>query len=281
MRLNYLRHPFCYPASISIGAGACWMLELLFDIMSLVATDAEGTRSMGRLSEPPDLPADVIARALDGDVVAFGAFYRRYDPNVRWAVGLRIYRWPKLVPELEDIVQDVWCELIKKGGKRLRYHDPARSAPFSRFVGLVSLRLAWRIGKKRLGHPEIDPGEVLDDGEVFEERLMAADVLDRLCALAKKRLDATDWALVEGYFVRGEQLKDVGAQLGMSENATYKRNERLQKKLQRLADELLGEAHPKAPGDLVAIAMGALVLAGQPAGPVSTVEGSFTEVEHA
>lgn len=231
--------------------------------------------------EPPDLPADVIARALGGDVVAFGAFYRRYDPTVRWAVGLRVYRWPELVPELEDIVQDVWWELMKKGCKRLRYYDPARGKPFSRFVALVSLRLAWRLGKKRLGHSESDRVDVLDDQDCFESRLIDADLLDRLCAMAKKHLSATDWALLEGHFVRGEQLKDVGAQLGMTENATYKRNERLQKKLQGLAKDLLGEAHPKALGELVAIAIAAVVLAGEPASPVSTVEGSFTEVEHA
>src|SRR5262245_18557273 len=46
--------------------------------------------------EPADLPPDVIARALDGESAAFNLFHRRYDPTVRWAVGLRIYRWPEL-----------------------------------------------------------------------------------------------------------------------------------------------------------------------------------------
>lgn len=231
--------------------------------------------------EPPDLPADVIARALGGDVTSFGAFYRRYDPTLRWAVGLRVYRWPELVPELEDIVQDVWWELMKNGCRRLSYHDPARGVPFWRFLVFVSLRLAWRLGKERLGHSEVDRVDVLDLPDGFEARLMDADLLDRLCALAKQRLGDKDWALLEGHFVRGEQLKDVGARLGMNENATYKRNERLQKKLKSFGRELLGEAHPRAPGELVAVVIAALAMAGHAAGPVSTADGSFAEVEHA
>jgi len=231
--------------------------------------------------EPPDLPADVIARALDGDEAALGALYRRYEPTVRWAVGLRIHRWPELEPGLEDVVQDVWWELLKNGCKRLRYHEPARGVPLWRFVAVISMRLAWRLGKRRLGHPEIIEVDVLDDHEDFEARLLDADFLDRLCTLAKARLNATDLALLEGYFVRGEQLKDVGARLGMSEDATYKRKERLQKKLQALADELQGEANPKGSGELVALAIATMVMAGHPEESVGFLETSFTEVDHA
>jgi RNA polymerase sigma factor (sigma-70 family) len=231
--------------------------------------------------EPPDLPADVIARARDGDEAALGALYRRYEPTVRWAVGLRIHRWPELEPVLEDIVQDVWWELLKNGCKRLRYHEPSRGVPLWRFVAVISIRLAWRLGKRRLKHPEIVEVDVLDDDEDLEARLLDADLLDRLCALAKARLDATDLALLEGYFVRGEQLKDVGARLGMNENAAYKRKERLQKKLQTLAQELLGAAHPKGTGELVAIAIAAMVVAGPPEDPVRVLATSLTEVDHA
>jgi len=153
---------------------------------------------------------------------------------------------------------------------------------FSRFVGVVSIRLAWRLGKRRLEHTEIEQVDAVDQDDGFEGRLMAADLVDRLCKMAKARLDDKDWALFEAYFVRGERLKDVGARLGMSENATYKRNERLQKKLQDLAKEVLGETtHPKAPGELVALAIAAMVLASHPAGPASGVDASSTEVEHA
>lgn len=198
--------------------------------------------------EPPDLSADVVTRALDGDPVAFTALYRRYDPTVRWAVGLRVYRWPQLVPQLEDIVQEVWCELTRRSCKRLRYHDPAHGVPLWRFVALVSSRFGWRVAKRQLGHPEIEIAGEREDEDLdaedwdFVARLVHAELVDRLAEQVGRELGEIDRALFEGYYVRGERLKDVGARLGMNENATYKRKERLQKKLQGLADGLLGES---------------------------------------
>ncbi|MCX4246477.1 RNA polymerase sigma factor [Paraliomyxa miuraensis] len=207
--------------------------------------------------EPPDLPPSVVARALDGEETAFALFYRRYDPTVRWAVGLRVYRWPRLVPLFDDIVQEVWCELTRRGCKRLRYHDAERRLPLWRYVALVSGRLGWRIAKRHLGHQEVELVEALeeDDDWGVVMRIMHADLLDRLAQAVHGELDETDRELFEEYFVRGEMLKDVGARLGLKENATYKRKERLQRKLQTLAERLLGKPPRTEHPDLVALAL--------------------------
>lgn len=210
--------------------------------------------------EPPDLPSDVIARALDGDAAAFRRFHARYDSTVRWAVGLRVYCWPQLVPQLEDIVQEVWLELTRRGCKRLRYHDATRGLPFSRFVALVSTRFAWRIAKRQLGHATEELVDVLEDDDWgFAMRIMHADFLHQLATRVEQTLGATDRRLFEGYYIRGERLKDVGAQLDMNENATYKRKERLQKKLQGLAEALLGEAPGSTPAEVAAMVLGLLL----------------------
>lgn len=211
-------------------------------------------------SEPPDLPSGLIMRALDGDPAAFRSFYRRYDPTVRWAVGLRIYRWPELVPEFEDVVQEVWLGITKERGKRLRYHDPARGLSFERFLAMISTRLAWRIAMRRRSPTPAELGEMHDDVESFAEHLMNAEVLERLAELVKARLDDKDQGLFEGYYVRGELLKDIGARLGMSESATYKRNERMQKKLRELVHELLDEAPTEMAPGLVAVLVAALAI---------------------
>jgi RNA polymerase sigma factor (sigma-70 family) len=210
--------------------------------------------------EPPDLPPDLIERALDGERAAFCSFYKRYDPTVRWAVGLRIYRWPELNPDLEDIVQEVWCELMRRKGKRLRYHDRTRGLPFWRFLAFVATRLAWRIAKRRLGHPTVEMIDVLDEeGEGFARKLMNTDFAERFVELARKRLDDKEWDLFVGYYVRGEQIKVVGERLQLRENTTYKRMERLRGKLQALAEELLGESPAKTPPEHVAVIL-AMVL---------------------
>lgn len=211
--------------------------------------------------EPPDLPTDVIARALHGDADAFRRFYRRYDPTVRWAVGTRIYRWPQLVPMIEDIVQEVWMELLRGNGKRLRYHDVTRGIPFHGFLTIICTRYSWRIAKRELKHPTEELGDILEDEDwSFLARLMHADFLDRLAEYVERRLGDMDRELFKGYYVRGEMLKDVGATLGMNENATYKRKERLQKKLHGFAEELLGTSSPGATrAELTAVVMGLML----------------------
>lgn len=210
--------------------------------------------------EPPDLPADVVARALAGNAAAFRRFHARYDPTVHWAVGLRVYCWPQLVPQLEDIVQEVWLELTRRGCKRLRYHDASRGVPLWRFVALVSTRCAWRIAKRKLEHLTEELKEAPEDEDWdFVMRIMHADCLQQLAARVEQTLGATDRRLFEGHYVRGERLKDVGAQLGMNENATYKRKERLQKKLQGLVEQLLELPPGTTPPELVAVVLGALI----------------------
>lgn len=213
-------------------------------------------------SEPADLPRDVIERALDGEPAAFRKLYESYDPTVRWAVGLRVYRWPTLIPQLEDIVQDVWCELTRHSCKRLRYHDSERGVPFRRFVAYITARLGWRLAKRRLGHSEVEVTAVdvvEDDDWGFVLEMMHANLLQRLVELMKVRLDEKDLRLFEEHYVAGDKLKDVGARLGMNENATYKRNERLQRKLRELAAELLGQGSLKVAPERVATVLAALV----------------------
>lgn len=211
--------------------------------------------------EPADLPPEVIERALAGDEEAFKRFYRRYDPTVRWAVGRRVYRWPKLVSNFDDIVQDVWLELTRCGCKRLRYHDMNRGLPFWRFLALVSTRFAWRIAKRKLDHPIDELEGWVDEGCDFTVKIMHADFLNHLARRVEEELGETERRLFFGYYVRGEQLKDVGAELGMKEDATYKRKERLQKKLNGMAEELLAGPIATSP-EVVAMVLGAMLSIG-------------------
>lgn len=213
--------------------------------------------------EPADLPPDLIARALDGEAAAFRQLYARYDPTARWAVGLRVYRWPQLVPHFEDVMQEVWCELIRRKGKRLRYHDASRGAPFWRYFACIASRLGWKLAQRRIGRPEQEAADVPDGDESFVARLTSAQLFDRLAELVEARLDEKDRRIFHEHYIGGDTLKDIGARLGMNENATYKRHERLLDKLQALAGELLGEpAHGQRP-ELVAIALAAAIALGQ------------------
>lgn len=203
--------------------------------------------------EPDDLPADVIARALEGERAAFRLFYERYDPTLRWAVGPRIWAWPRLEPLFEDVVQDVWSELMRRDGKRLRYHTGG--VPFWRYLAFISARLAWRLAKRHVDGVTVqaDAGETLDDeDERFVAMLLDADFVDRLAELVDQRLDDVDRAVFHGYYVEGETLKHIAARLGIKKNTAHKRHERLLPTLRALAREL-GEDVPAHDPELVAV----------------------------
>ncbi len=192
--------------------------------------------------ESEDLPREAIDRALDGDRAAFRRFYLHYDSTVRWAVGLRVNRWPQLVPLFEDIVQEVWARLVQRDYKALRYYEQDRKVPFWRFLAFIATRLGWRVAKRHLRHPEPEPIDVAEEEDwSFVMRMLHQDFLDRLMALVKERLDDKDVALFEGFYVWGETIREIAERLGIPENTAYQRHGRLRHKLSALAKELLGE----------------------------------------
>lgn len=212
-----------------------------------------------------DLPAADIEAALDGEAAAFRRFYLHYDPMVRWAVGLRVYRWRELVPLYEDIVQDVWARLVQRDCKVLRYYQHGRDVPFSRFLSFIATRLGWRLAKKHLRHPEVELVEVPDVPEDealgFMARMLHDDFMEQLLERARARLDDKDFALLEGYYVKGESIREIAQRLELHENTAYQRHRRLRKKLADLLEELL-EQRPRGGADLVAVMVAMVWLLG-------------------
>ncbi|MEM9460396.1 MAG: sigma-70 family RNA polymerase sigma factor [Myxococcota bacterium] len=206
------------------------------------------------------LPSAVMERAFDGDPVAFRQFYHRYDPTVRWAVGMRIFRWRALIPLFEDIVQEVWLHLLRRNCKLMRYYKGAHDAPFERFLAVISARLGWKLAKKYLGEPDEELLDIHEDEDWdFAIRIMNADFLEQLARIVAERLDETDRRIFEGHYVEGSKIKDVGAQLGLNENTVYQRKRRLEKKLTSFAEDLLGERTRGGGSELVAVMLAIFV----------------------
>ncbi len=212
-----------------------------------------------------DLPAADIEAALDGDVAAFRRLYLHYDPTVRWAVGVRVYRWPDLIGHYEDLVQEVWAYLVARQYKTLRYYKREGGVPFWRFVAIVSARHGWRLAKRHLRRSEIEIAEVPDIPEdealSLVARMLSDDFVARLLARARERLDATDLALLEGHYMNGEAFRDVAHRLGIQENTAYQRHRRLRRKLAALLEGLLGE-RPRGATEQVAMLVVILSLSG-------------------
>ncbi|MCH9688233.1 MAG: sigma-70 family RNA polymerase sigma factor [Deltaproteobacteria bacterium] len=197
-------------------------------------------------SDPVDLDAVVIERALAGQRTYFRRFYDRYAGTVRLAVGRRVRRWPTLAPMLDDIVQEVWAQLLRRQGKLLRYFAPERGTPFWRFLALVSGRLGWQIAKQRLDRPaERHLGGIAQPRSEIGSSVVDRDLLQRITRLVNEQLGPDDQVMFEEHYLRGETIKHVGAQLGLCENTAHQRKHRLAKKLMRMREQLL-EGRPPA-----------------------------------
>lgn len=188
-----------------------------------------------------DLDLEVVTAALANPRgLAFRRFYRHYGPTVRWAAGTRVLRWPELTSSFDDIVQDVWVELLRPRDRPLLGYDAARGATFAVFLAFISSRFAWKIAKRRLKHPveelHDDPNDASWD---FTHDLMRADVLDRLAARVDT-MDERSRCLFYGHFVQGRQIREVGAELGLSDNASHVFKRRFEKKLAAIAQQMLG-----------------------------------------
>jgi RNA polymerase sigma factor (sigma-70 family) len=229
---------------------------------------------------PKDLPREAIDAALDGDSTAFRRFYHHYDPVVRWAVGLRVYRWPELVPLRDDIVQEVWVRLLRDRCKVLRYHDPARGKSFGRFLAFVATRLGWRIGSPHLsaaGVEHVEAPEGQDEGDLLM-KMLRQDLLERLLERAKP--SEQDVELLVGHYFRGETIRQIAERLSINENTAYQRHGRLLERLAKLAEELL-EERVGSKADLMAVLIVIAMLAGDggPGEPSSDEERPRSKVE--
>lgn len=209
----------------------------------------------------PDLPPDVIARALGGDRVASRQFYDAYDPTVRWAVAMRVRRWPELVNRFEDLVQEVWLELLRNGGKRLRYYAEDRGISFRSFVGFISARHGWRRAKVVLTRDERDvrvvegmssEAEELDALDLVQ-RLIEADLFEQLSERVDAGLDEVERRIFHDHFVDGETLRAIAKHLDLKESTVQQRKRRMFDKLRALAGALLGESVTTSPAQVAMV----------------------------
>ncbi len=195
-----------------------------------------------------DLDLEVVERALlDPHGPEFVRLHDRYDPLVRWAVGRRVMRWPELCSSFDDIVQDVWLQLLRHRRRRWLGYDPDRGIAFGAFLALIAGRYGWKLAKRRLRHPLEPLRDELDDEDWdFTLALVRSDVLQRL-AEQVEALDERSRRFFHGHYVEGRLIKDVGRELGLSDNTAHVFKLRLEKKLAAMARALLGEEPDAGP----------------------------------
>jgi RNA polymerase sigma factor (sigma-70 family) len=191
----------------------------------------------------PELPPVRVALALTGDREAVADVYATYDPAVRAAVVAAIRHRRELELELEDFVSEIWARFLEKGCWRLRKYDPSR-APFGWFLRMRAFSIARQLAGRRI-HKTMTVA--IDDPLVWlfavddpEATVLARNELERVWAVIRVRLDAIDLALFQGVFAEGRLVREIAAELGVSEVVAYRRSHRLKHKLELIVAELLG-----------------------------------------
>jgi DNA-directed RNA polymerase specialized sigma24 family protein len=209
-----------------------------------------------------ELDPTTIQRALDGDRAAFTVLYRHYRGVVRGAVAARVRAWPSVTSQLEDILGEVWVQMLADDRRALRLYDPTRGE-LGYFIRLLAASRASTAIRRRMRQAAplvpVDP----DATEEIERAMLQRDFIEALWAKARPLIKDVDEELFVRVMVLGREAKEVALELGLRQDAAYQRIARLRSKLLRVAAELLAEepgARPLAVERVQAVVTRALVL---------------------
>lgn len=192
-----------------------------------------------------ELPPEQIERALRGSRKDLDALVRWYGPVVWGAVAARVRGNPALVPQMEDLVANVWLELCRNDFKRLGYYDRSRGE-LGYFLRLQAGQIAWNLVMRQLARSEhlSEAAGEEPPNKRLEDQVVSRDLLERLAQRARARLGESDWALFNATFVEGLTSEEMATRSGTLLKTVYQQKYRLRAKLEALAQELLDETSP-------------------------------------
>jgi RNA polymerase sigma factor (sigma-70 family) len=177
--------------------------------------------------------------------IAWNQFVRRYERLIASCVlkVLRRYGAVFANEDLDDLVGDVWLQLLRDDLKKLRQYDATRGFRIASFIGLVATNTT--IDHLRSRETEATP---LDD--VMEDYASLAMIVDapservergeqaELVRSALDRLSAEERKFVVEVFHAERAPEEVARKLGVTTNTVYSRKFKIREKLQRIVGEL-------------------------------------------
>jgi RNA polymerase sigma factor (sigma-70 family) len=202
-----------------------------------------------------ELDPEVVRQALHDDGPearrAFERLYWHYEPQVRYST-ISAARMADHRHDVDELCQEVWCRLVGRNRRLLRYYDPNRGS-FGGFIRRLSFQQAINaIRSDQRG--SIAGKQALDADEVEDERtsaivahLIQSELYDHLMRRAAATLDDIDRVLLREILLGQRPAVDVAAELGLTAARVYQRNTRLKLKLKRWSAELWGEPLPASP----------------------------------
>ncbi|WP_437652884.1 RNA polymerase sigma factor [Sorangium sp. So ce1182] len=185
----------------------------------------------------------LLTSALGGDAQSTRAVIAALMPVIHARVGRALLRRCARLERdrKDDLVQDVFVELLRDGSRALRAWDPARGLSLANWVGLIAdqrVAAAFRGCRRRLD----DAALPLDDATEASARsaddpeatVLARDQIERHLGLIRAELSPLGLELFEALVVDEEPIASVCARTGMSTSAVQAWSSRLRRRLTAL-----------------------------------------------
>jgi len=188
--------------------------------------------------------AELIAGLLARDRKRIDAFVLRYGPHIQNAVARVLSRCAGVrpgLPQLADVVQEVFVLLWKDDMAILRRFDPGRGtlgAYLWRIAQHVALRMVRPKGVAEVPLLGEEPPAGVAGGGQPQLRVDAKEELEVLFAELAAEIDDLDRTLIERRFVEEQSTELICAELRLSSAAFYQRISRLKKLIKETAQRL-------------------------------------------
>lgn len=204
----------------------------------------------------PDTNKALLDAALAGDAGAIRSLVRALTPVVQARVGRALLRRRALVngdlrERTSDLVQDVFVELLRDGGRALRAWDPARGLSLPNWVGLIAEQRAAAALRGRRAAMGFDvsmedaPDAQAPPGDDPEASLLARDRLQHVLDVLRAELSPLGMSLFQALVVEEEAIASVASRTGMSISAVQAWSSRLKRRIAAILDELSVDVAPE------------------------------------
>jgi len=201
---------------------------------------------------------ELLRRALAGDRAATVGLVELLSPVVHARVARTLLRSGQgrrqgrdLRQDIEDLVQEVFTNLLADRGRLLRAWDPARGMSLPNFIGLLTenqVRSILRSGRRSPWSEEATEGGSIErwagTSDSPHARVSSREVLAKIVERMKAELTPAGIQMFQLLVVEEQSVEDVCQRTGTTADAVYAWRSRLGKLARKIRDEILGDAPP-------------------------------------
>lgn len=178
---------------------------------------------------------DLVRRCLADEAGAWDVFVRRSTPAIRRGAALGLRKFRVSDPSaLENVLQQVYVELLRDGKKALRSYQG--KSDLEGWLAVVALRTAYHLLRKEKPEAALQEFLPASPAPAPGERAERSEFLDRLDA-AFRKLEPRELRLLRLAFYEERSYQEIADSLGMPLNSVSPLLIRAKERLKKLLEE--------------------------------------------